>query len=218
VEDAMQHECPYFKYLDHCLIEIDSPDCTICRQFQQELQQSFVLKAKDDDAVIVTTPQCKYFADVTCAYPGNDCSQCTTFLDYQKQNRLCDTLKDLGAEKCHVVKEVDCKDCDMSRSDYATMHVGRKDDTGKARWDLLPLEPIKELVDVLTFGAKKYGPNNWQTVDDGYHRYYSACMRHLVAHASGELFDPETKLSHLAHAMCNLLFMYELQEWPRGTV
>jgi hypothetical protein len=90
---------------------------------------------------------------------------------------------------------------------------GKKFDDDKPRWDLLPLEPIKELVQVLTFGAQKYGPENWRKVENGFHRYYAAAMRHLIAYATGELNDPETGLSHIAHTMCNLVFMHELQEW-----
>jgi hypothetical protein len=118
--------------------------------------------------------------------------------------------------KCHYAERLDCpyNDTPTSCSD-CEIHKGlkgKKFDDDKPRWDLLPLEPIKELVQVLTFGAQKYAPNNWRKVDDGLNRYYSACLRHLVAYKSGELNDPETGLSHLAHAMCNLVFMHELQE------
>jgi hypothetical protein len=91
---------------------------------------------------------------------------------------------------------------------------GLKFDGGKTRWDLLPLEPIKETVDVLTFGASKYGPENWRNVPDGFNRYFAALMRHIVAYKSGELYDQESGFSHIAHAICNLIFLSELQEWP----
>ena len=32
-------------------------------------------------------------------------------------------------------------------------------------------------------------------------------MRHLIAWRKGELIDPESKLPHLAHAGCNLIFL-----------
>src|SRR4051812_43373228 len=56
---------------------------------------------------------------------------------------------------------------------------GRKDDTGKQRWDLLPFGVIALVVQVMTFGANKYEANNWQNVlcSDG--RYFAALMRHL---------------------------------------
>ena len=38
----------------------------------------------------------------------------------------------------------------------------------KLRWDLLPLQEIEDIVKVYTAGAEKYGPNNWQHLEDGY--------------------------------------------------
>ena len=87
------------------------------------------------------------------------------------------------------------------------MSEGRKDDTGKARWDLLPLKATREIVDVLTFGAAKYGANNWQLVEDHEARYVAALQRHLTAWRLGETCDPESGLHHLAHAGCCLLFL-----------
>lgn len=89
---------------------------------------------------------------------------------------------------------------------------GKKYDDNKARWDLLPMGLIDEVVDVLTFGAKKYGPDNWRLVENGQGRYYSALMRHVRAFRKGELIDKESGKSHLAHAVCNLLFMFETAE------
>ena len=84
---------------------------------------------------------------------------------------------------------------------------GEKKDAGKPRWDLLPFGPVSEVVDVLTFGAAKYAPDNWQKVPDARARYFAAALRHLTAWWNGERADPETGLSHLAHASCCLLFL-----------
>jgi hypothetical protein len=84
---------------------------------------------------------------------------------------------------------------------------GRKDDTGKARWDLLPLDVLSDVVDVLTFGATKYAPDNWQHVPQPRSRYLAACMRHLVSYQTGEALDRETGKHHLAHAICCLVFL-----------
>jgi hypothetical protein len=75
----------------------------------------------------------------------------------------------------------------------------------KDRWELLPIECVEDVVKILTFGAKKYGPNSWQGVEED--RYYAALMRHLSASRQGELNDPESGLSHMAHAMCNVIFL-----------
>ena len=90
--------------------------------------------------------------------------------------------------------------------------TGRKDDQTKPRWDLLPLDATASIVDVLTFGAEKYAPENWRLVPNGYDRYFAAAMRHLVAARKGNQYDDETGLPHLAHAACCLLFMLELEE------
>jgi hypothetical protein len=84
---------------------------------------------------------------------------------------------------------------------------GIKYDQAKPRYDLLPMSALEDVVNVLTLGAKKYADNNWQKVEPYRERYFSACMRHLVAWREGEILDIETKLPHLAHAVCCLLFM-----------
>lgn len=85
--------------------------------------------------------------------------------------------------------------------------VSVKHDSGKLRYDLLPVEPIEKIVEILDYGCQKYGPNRWQNLDDFDNRYYAAAMRHLTAWRKGELKDEESKLSHLAHAACNLIFL-----------
>jgi len=90
--------------------------------------------------------------------------------------------------------------------------VGQKHDTEKPRWDLLPLPAVSDIVDVLTFGAKKYGDHNWKHVSNAEDRYFAALMRHLVAYRRGIALDEESKLSHLAHAGCCLLFLSTLQK------
>jgi len=84
---------------------------------------------------------------------------------------------------------------------------GVKYDQEKPKWDLLPLEELEATVRVLTFGAKKYAPDNWRKVPDAKNRYYSAMMRHIKAWQCGEAYDKETNEHHLDHAMCCLVFL-----------
>ena len=84
---------------------------------------------------------------------------------------------------------------------------GKKYDTGKLRWSLLPIKPVEEIVKVLMFGANKYGDNNWQGLEGAKERYYDAMLRHIMAWKEGEVSDSESNLSHLAHAGCCLLFL-----------
>lgn len=84
---------------------------------------------------------------------------------------------------------------------------GLKFDQGKDRWELLPLKLVQHIVKVFTFGATKYGDNNWQGLDNGYDRCKAALFRHLSKHESGEIYDEESGLPHLAHAAWNALVL-----------
>lgn len=95
-------------------------------------------------------------------------------------------------------------------SDLAVMVAGRKDDAGKPRWDLLPFEALAVVVAVLTFGARKYAPDNWRSVEGWRWRYFRAALSHLAAWWRGEKLDPESGLPHLAHAACCVLFLLAL--------
>lgn len=95
-------------------------------------------------------------------------------------------------------------------------NLGLKYDSGKLRWDLLPIEEVEEIVQILTFGAEKYTDNSWQEVEKGIERYYAALMRHLVDWRKGEDIDPESKCRHLAHAACNVLFLLYLTKSKLG--
>jgi hypothetical protein len=86
---------------------------------------------------------------------------------------------------------------------------GRKFDGGKLQYGLLPPLALKATVEILTFGAEKYEPDNWKHVPDSKRRYFDAMQRHLWAWKEGEQDDPETGKNHLAHAMCCLMFLYE---------
>lgn len=81
-------------------------------------------------------------------------------------------------------------------------------DTGKTQWDLMPFEAIEEINKVLEFGAKKYAAHNWQKGEGfKYSRVLNSLLRHIFAYMRGEDNDPESGLSHLAHAGCNIVFL-----------
>lgn len=92
-------------------------------------------------------------------------------------------------------------------SEVQKCEPGRKDDSAKRRYSLLPNGAVNSVVDVLEFGSKKYADNNWQKVPSANTRYYDAALRHIDAWFSGELKDSETGLPHLAHAICCLMFL-----------
>lgn len=84
---------------------------------------------------------------------------------------------------------------------------GTKHDSGKVRYSLLPKGVLEKVLSILEFGANKYSKDNWQQVPNARDRYYDAAMRHIQAWYYGETKDPETGESHLAHALCCLMFL-----------
>lgn len=89
---------------------------------------------------------------------------------------------------------------------------GRKDDSGKDRMGLLPYRALRLVAKVMTFGAKKYGANNWQKVEAW--RYEDALLRHFEEYKSGKWLDdgPEgTGLPHLACMACSVLFLLAIK-------
>ena len=88
---------------------------------------------------------------------------------------------------------------------------GKKYDNGKPLIGLVPYCSIRAIAEVLTFGAKKYGPWNWAK-GMKWSRLHDACLRHLGAWSMRVEKDEESGLSHLAHAGCCLMFLiaYEI--------
>lgn len=84
---------------------------------------------------------------------------------------------------------------------------GKKFDSGKLSWSLLPFDAVKEIVKILDHGAKKYAPDNWKKVVPFKQRYFDALMRHLVAWQNGETVDKDSGLPTMAHVACNALFL-----------
>ena len=89
------------------------------------------------------------------------------------------------------------------------MPAGKKFDSGKLMLDLIPPEATRALGEVLTYGAQKYGPNNWRGVEP--RRYEAALQRHLLAWKEGEQRDAESGLHHLKHVLTNAAFLVTLE-------
>lgn len=91
---------------------------------------------------------------------------------------------------------------------YSGLVGGKKNDKGKTRWHLMPWAQLHQVALVMEHGANKYGEENWKNVLGAYPRYFDAAMRHIVTdEASPGSVDAESGISHLAHAVCCLLFM-----------
>lgn len=85
----------------------------------------------------------------------------------------------------------------------------KKDD--KTRWELMPLDCLEDIARVYTEGAKKYGDNTWQYLDNGYQRYKGALLRHLYR-SENETFDEETGCRHLAQVAWNAIALLWLSK------
>ena len=100
-------------------------------------------------------------------------------------------------------------DCPLVLATKTTVAV--KFDQDKPDMSLLSSIALEEIAKVMTYGKKKYSAHNWRS---GFiwSRPLAAAMRHLVSFLGGEDKDPETGLSHLAHAACCLMFMLEFEK------
>lgn len=98
--------------------------------------------------------------------------------------------------------------------DGIAQHVpGAKLDAGKVRAGLVIggfSMALWEVCRIGTFGCEKYSPGGWLHVQNGEARYDDALMRHILKDKR-EPFDPDTELSHLAHAAWNALAKLELE-------
>lgn len=82
---------------------------------------------------------------------------------------------------------------------------GTKYDGNKSPLSMLPYGSLKAIAAVMEHGRKKYGRDNWRKGIE-WSRVVDAALRHIGAFYDGERIDPESGLSHLAHAGCNVLF------------
>lgn len=93
----------------------------------------------------------------------------------------------------------------------------KKYDSGKLEYDMFPDSVLQDIIKVMMYGAytKGYEKDNWKKCKDNT-RYYNAARRHIEAYRGGEYYDVESGLPHMAHALCNLVFMHYLEEGKRN--
>lgn len=65
---------------------------------------------------------------------------------------------------------------------------------------------LKNMVDVMEFGANKYERNNW-TKGFPKEKLLDSMLRHIDAFYQGEDIDPESGKPHVGHIMCNAMFL-----------
>ena len=92
-----------------------------------------------------------------------------------------------------------------------------KADAGKEPLTTVPRKGIWAVARVRDFGIKKYkAKESWRTVEK--ERYRDAAMRHFFRYLDNPTgLDEESGLPHIAHCLCNLLFLYELEDFDEKT-
>lgn len=80
---------------------------------------------------------------------------------------------------------------------------------GKLKWSLVDWKSLEPMVRVLEMGAEKYAPYNW-TKGMPVTEVSESLLRHMFAFLEGEDFDKESKIEHLGHVMCNVMFLIHI--------
>lgn len=102
------------------------------------------------------------------------------------------------------------------RPQGATAHPGPakgwKSDAGKPLAGIVLRQfsaALMGVAKVMTLGTTKEGrtEDNWQSVENGYTRYYDAFARHLLKFGVGTMQDYQSKLPHIDHMITNLMIM-----------
>ena len=92
--------------------------------------------------------------------------------------------------------------------------TGGEKGTKPQRFDLLPWGSLSAVSEVYHFGASKYADRNWEKGYD-YSLSFGALHRHVAAWWGGQEHDPESGLSHLAHAAFHVLGLLHFSQHGR---
>lgn len=135
--------------------------------------------------------------------------------DIHAEEMACSEFTDDGTGPYTAyVSQPPCPNCATTFIDNGVTNVEViqefvKFDGDKLRPDLIPVSATEALAEVLTFGARKYKPNNWRNCTD-LGRYRGALGRHLLDYDKGETHDKDSGMPHLWHALTNIAFLIEL--------
>jgi hypothetical protein len=87
-----------------------------------------------------------------------------------------------------------------------------KFDKGKPRYDLVPVYPLRVVVDVLTWAVtdkpKPYTDHNWRK-GQLFSKTLASLERHIQQFKGGEDLDWESRKHHLAHAVFECMYLIE---------
>ena len=91
------------------------------------------------------------------------------------------------------------------RQEFSTGMV-RDTQTGKPRYDLIPVGPLKRLAMLYMRGAEKYNDNNWMKGQE-WSRTYASLLRHIYNWREGERTE-----DHLAAVVWNAMALMYYEE------
>lgn len=142
--------------------------------------------------------------------PQGDVFWCEVFDDEKHTNESLKALQEMiNAYECEQGLSI-TRFYNVVKGEFDTVSegTGYKLDEGKLRYDLIPPEFLEGTAEILTYGAKKYAPRQWEG-GMAWSRPYGALLRHLFAwwNPFEPDTDPETGKSHLFHACCCLAFL-----------
>jgi hypothetical protein len=121
---------------------------------------------------------------------------------------------DIEIVKQVIMKNQDKKEKDMSAT--TGKGNGLRFNQGKLRYDLIEPHALEDFVQVLTDGAVKYEPRNWQK-GLSWTSVLASLKRHIAAIEIGEDYDKESGRLHIAHAACNVHFLNAFYHtFPQG--
>lgn len=86
--------------------------------------------------------------------------------------------------------------------------TGGQKGSKQARYDLLPVGPLRQVAEHYGAGAEKYEDRNWEKGYD-WSLSYAALQRHLNAWWDGEDLDPEMGSNHLTAVIFHALALLE---------
>jgi hypothetical protein len=96
-------------------------------------------------------------------------------------------------------------------------YVAPPDTVMKIDHTLIPIDALEEVSRALMYGKEKHGAWGWIQNPKSYTELLAKTQRHIFEFQRGVTYDPATGLSHIACAICDLMFLQSNILKERGT-
>jgi len=125
----------------------------------------------------------------------------------------------LGTGKAiwYLIADGDCVITNIIEPSVKPEKLGMKFDDDKLLCMAMPAQEYKQILEVLTNGAKKYKIDNWKVVDNARNRYMNGLERHFLDYKEAvQTGNEDLKFDngeggmgthHLANLICNAIFL-----------